>query len=285
MAQQSCNQLQSAIANTNASSNGFNWNNLTPGGLVSALGDAFGSRNRSQTFNTNINNTSISTTDITNIFNSCTNSSSVVQENNLTQSTECLDTIGRVCNGNLPCIMEMSTVRNIDQRNAQTVRLNCIINSLIKTISTKDVSMENAAQLSTLQNASGLMTSNSNLTSNCNQVNNDISTDRFLNAITTCANEFSTRQLNNINACGNVSNVTQSATGDFFAECYASQGIFREDNTGIRSFNRADISTSQRADTSMSSMSSIIIVIVLVISGVIAFFMYKKKKGEAVSQS
>lgn len=285
MAQQSCNQLQSAIANMNASSNGFNWNNLTPGGLVSALGDAFGSRNRSQTFNTNINNTSISTTDITNIFNSCTNSSSVIQENNLTQSNECLDTIGRVCNGNLPCIMEMSTVRNIDQRNAQTVRLNCIINSLIKTISTKDVNMENAAQLSTLQNASGLMTSNSNLTSNCNQVNNNISTNRFLNAITTCANEFSTRQLNNINACGNVSNVTQSATGDFFAECYASQGIFREDNTGVRSFNRADISTSQRADTSMSSMSSIIIVIVLVISGVIAFFMYKKKKGEAVSQS
>jgi hypothetical protein len=143
--------------------------------------------------------------------------------------------------------------------------------------------MENAAQLSTLQNASGLMTSNSNLTSNCNQVNNDISTDRFLNAITTCANEFSTRQLNNINACGNISNITQRATGDFFAECYASQGILREDNTGVRSFNRADISTSQRADTSMSSMSSIIIVIVLVISGVIAFFMYKKKKAQAVS--
>jgi hypothetical protein len=283
MAQQTCRQLQSAIANSNAPSDGFNWNNLTPGGLVSALGDAFGSRNQSQTFNTNINNTSISTTDITNIFNSCTNSTRTVQENNLSQTPECLDTIGRVCNGNLPCIIEMSTVRNIDQRNAQTVRLNCIINSLIKTISSKDVSMENAAQLNTLQNASGLMTSNSNLTSNCNQVNNNISSSNFLNAITTCANEFSLQQLNNINTCGNLSNVSQSSTNDFFSECYASQGIFREDTVGVRSFNRADISTSQRADTSMSSMSSIIVIIVLVISGVIAFVMYKKKKAESVT--
>lgn len=283
MAQQTCNQLQSAISNANASSTGFNWNNLTPAGLVDSLGNAFGSRNRSQTFNTNINNTSISTTDITNIFNSCTNSTNTLQENNLSQTPECLETIGRVCNGNIPCMIEMSTVRNVDQRNAQTVRLNCIINSLIKTISSKEVNMENAAQLSTLQNASGLMTSNSNLTSNCNQVNNDISSSNFLNAVTTCANEFSTKQLNNINTCGNVSNVTQDSTNDFFGECYANQGIFREDTVGVRSFNKASISTSQRADTTISSMSSIIIIIVLVISGIFAFIMYKRKKAQAVT--
>lgn len=283
MAQQTCNQLQSAISNANASSTGFNWNNLTPAGLIDSLGNAFGSRNRSQTFNTNINNTSISTTDITNIFNSCTNSTNTLQENNLSQTPECLETIGRVCNGNIPCMIEMSTVRNVDQRNAQTVRLNCIINSLIKTISSKEVNMENAAQLSTLQNASGLMTSNSNLTSNCNQVNNDISSSNFLNAVTTCANEFSTKQLNNINTCGNVSNVTQDSTNDFFGECYTNQGIFREDTVGVRSFNKASISTSQRADTTISSMSSIIIIIVLVISGIFAFIMYKRKKAQAVT--
>ena len=75
MAQQTCKQLQSDIADSNADKKGFDWNNLTPGGIIGSLGDAFGSRNKSQTFNTNINNTSISTTDITNIFNSCTNSS------------------------------------------------------------------------------------------------------------------------------------------------------------------------------------------------------------------
>lgn len=80
MAQQTCRQIQADVANANASDNGFNWNNLTPGGLITAIGDAFGSKNKSQSFNTNINNTSISTTDITNIFNTCTNASSTIQK-------------------------------------------------------------------------------------------------------------------------------------------------------------------------------------------------------------
>ena len=150
MAQQTCKQLQADIANANASSDGFNFNNLTPGGFVSAIGDAFGSKNKSQTFNTNINNTSISSTDITNIFNTCTNASSSVQKNDITQSPECVDTIGKVCNGNLSCIMELSSVKDIKQTNNQTTKLNCIINNLLKTISSKEVNMENAAQLSTI---------------------------------------------------------------------------------------------------------------------------------------
>ena len=278
MAQQTCKQLQADVANANASSDGFNWNNLTPGGLVTAIGDAFGSRNKSQSFNTNINNTSISTTDITNIFNTCTNTSSVIQKNDISQSPECIATIGKICNGNLPCMIEMSSVKDIDQTNNQTVKLNCIINNLLKTISSKEVNMENAAQLSTLQKASGLMSSNSDVTTNCNQVNNKISSSKFLNSIVKCANDYSTMQLNTLNACGNVSNITQKSTTDFFNECYANQGIFKEDNISVKSFNKASIKTKQTADTSMSSASSLIIIIILVISGIFAFIMYKKKK-------
>lgn len=280
MAQQTCRQLQADIANSNADKKGFDWNNLTPGGIIDSLGNAFGSRNKSQTFNTNINNTSISTTDITNIFNSCTNSSQSIQRNDLTQTPECLETIGKICNGNLPCMVEMTTVKDVEQQNTQTVKLNCIINNLLKTISSKEVSMENAAQLSTLQKASGLMTNNSSLTSNCNQVNNEISSSTFLNAITTCANEYSSQQLNNINACGNLSNVRQKSTNNFFSNCYASQGIFKEDTVKVKSFNKALISTGQKADTSMSSISSSIMIIVFALVGAFAFMMFKKKKAQ-----
>jgi hypothetical protein len=280
MAQQTCRQIQADVANANASDNGFNWNNLTPGGLISAIGDAFGSKNKSQSFNTNINNTSISTTDITNIFNTCTNASSAIQKNDILQSPECIATIGKICNGNLQCITEMSSVKDIDQTNNQTVKLNCIINNLLKTISSKEVNMENVAQLSTLQKASGLMTSNSDLTSNCNQVNNDISSSNYLNAITKCANEYSTMQINTLNTCGNVSNITQKSTNDFFSECYAGQEIFKEDTVSVKSFNKANIKTEQTADTSMSSASSLVIIIILVISGVLAFIMYKKKQAQ-----
>jgi hypothetical protein len=281
MAQQTCKQLQADIADTNADKKGFDWNNLTPGGIISSLGDAFGSRNKSQTFNTNINNTSISTTDITNIFNSCTNSSESIQKNDLSQSSECLETIGKLCNGNLPCLVEMSTVKDIEQQNTQTIKLNCIINNLLKTISSKEVSMENAAQLSTLQKASGLMSSNKSLTSNCNQVNNEISSSTFLNAITTCANEYSSQQINNINACGNLSKVRQKSTNDFFSNCYASQGIFKEDIVKVKSFNKALISTDQKADTSMSSISSSIMIIIFALVGIFAFSMFKKKKAQS----
>jgi hypothetical protein len=281
MAQQTCKQLQADIADSNADKKGFDWNNLTPGGLITSLGDAFGSRNSSKTFNTNINNTSISSTDITNIFNSCTNSSESIQKNDLSQTPECIETIGKLCNGNLPCLVEMSKVTNVEQQNTQTIKLNCIINNLLKTISSKEVSMENAAQLSTLQKASGLMSSNKSLTSNCNQVNNEISSSSFLNAITTCANEYSSQQINNINACGNLSNVRQKSTNDFFSNCYASQGIFKEDTVKVKSFNKALISTDQKADTSMSSISSSIVIIIFALVGIFAYSMFKKKKAQS----
>lgn len=283
MAQQTCRQLQADVANANASSNGFNWNNLTPGGLIDSIGNAFGSRNNSQTFNTNINNTSISTTDITNIFNSCSNKSSTTQTNSITQSPECILNAGIVCNGNLDCIKNITTISNVEQENSKTVNQNCIINNLIKTISSKDINMENTAQLVALQKASGLMSSNSNVTSNCNQVNNNLSSQSFLNAITSCANETSSNQLNVLNACNGTS-ISQISANNILNKCYVDQEVYKEDKIGIKTFNKANISTTQKADTSMSSTSSFIIIIVLVISGIFAFIMYKKKQSQQMQR-
>jgi len=287
MAQQTCRDLQADIAGLNGGKKGFDLNNLTPAGWIGQLGDAFGSKNNSQTFNTNINNTSISTTDITNIFNSCSNSSQLIQTNDLTQSPECIETISKACENTkdkLLCMREMSTVRDIEQTNTKTIKQNCIINNLLKTISSKDVSMENAAQLDVLQKTGGLMTSNTSVTSNCNQVNNNISTNTFLNAITKCANEYSIQQINKINACGSLSNVKQRSSSDFFSECYAGQGIFKEDIVKVKSFNKALLSTKQKADTSMVSIGSSILIIVILIVGVFVFIMIKKKKAQSVQQ-
>jgi hypothetical protein len=87
-------------------------------------------------------------------------------------------------------------------------------------------------------------------------------------------------QINTLNTCGNVSNITQKSTNDFFSECYAGQEIFKEDTVSVKSFNKANIKTEQTADTSMSSASSLVIIIILVISGVLAFIMYKKKQAQ-----
>jgi hypothetical protein len=281
MAQNTCGQLQAAIANSNAPSSGFNWNNVTPGGLITSLGNAFGSHNQTQTFNTNINNTSISTTDITDIFNSCSNTSSAIQANNITSSPACIESVGKICNGNFACIKNLLSVSDVNQENSKTVNQDCLINSLIKTISSKDVSLENAAQLLTLQNAKGLMTHNENLTSNCNQVNTNISSNSFLNAISHCANKSASEQINNITACGNnVSGISQKNQGDEIYKCYIEQGIFTENNTNVKSFNKANITTKQKADSSMSSMFLIIIIIVFVISGVVAFIMIQNKKKQ-----
>lgn len=285
MAQNACKELQAAIANSNAPSTGFNWNNLTPGGLVTALGNAFGSHNQTQTFNTNINNTSISTTDIQNIFNNCSNISSSIQQNNISSSPECILNVGKICNGDLACIKQLSTVSNVEQANNKTVNQDCIINSLIKTISSKDVSMENTAQLLTLQEAKGLMTHNENLTSNCNQVNNNLSSNSFLNSVNYCANKSASEQMNNIIACGNnISGINQKNQGDAIYKCYIEQGIFTENTMDVKSFNKALIETKQKADSSMSSMSSIVIVVVLVILGVVGYIMYQKKKKQQMQQ-
>lgn len=279
MAQQTCSQLQADIANSNAPKTGFDFNNLTPGGLVTSLGNAFGSRNKSQTFNTNINNTSISTSDIKNIFNSCSNVSSATQKNNISSSLDCLNQVGKICNGNFACIKDLTTVSGINQENNQTVNQDCIVNSLIKTISSKDIGMENAAQLLTLQESKGFMTSNDNLTSNCNQVNNNISSSTFLNAIANCSNKSASEQINTITACGiNVSGTKQNNTGNNLFKCYVEQGLFTEDNIKIKSFNKANITTKQKADTSMSSMSSVMISVVFIILGIVGYMMYKKKQ-------
>jgi hypothetical protein len=283
MAQQTCKQLQSAVANANGSSDGgFNLNNLTPGGLIDSIGNAFGSHNKSQTFNTNINNTSISTTDITNIFNSCSNKSSLTQTNSITQSPECILNAGKICNGNLNCIKNITTISDITQENSKSINQNCILNNLIKTIASKNVSMENTAQILAAQKASGLMTSNSNITSNCDEVNNNLTSHSFLSSITHCANETSSEQLNVLNTCGNT-NISQKNTSNLLNNCYIKQGIYKEDKIGIKSFNKANISTTQKSDSSMSSASSFIIIIIFVVLGVFVFIMYKKKQNQQMN--
>ena len=285
MAQQTCSQLQADIARSNAPNTGFNFNNLTPAGLVSSIGDAFGSRNKTQSFNTNINNTSISTTDIKNIFNNCSNMSSSTQINNISSSPECLDSVGRLCNGNFECIRNLTSVSGINQENNKTVNQDCIINSLIRTISSKNVSMENAAQLLLLQEAKGLMTSNDNLTSNCNQVNNNITSNAFLSAIANCANKSASEQINTITACGNnISGTIQRNQGNSIFKCYVEQGLFSEDTIGVKSFNKALLRTTQKADSSMSSMSSIMIIVVLIILGIVGYIMYQNKKKQHMQQ-
>lgn len=284
MAQNTCKALQAAIANSNAPQTGFNWNNITPGGMIDALGNAFGSHNQTQTFNTNINNTSISTTDIKNIVNSCSNSSSAIQQNSINMSPGCMESVGIACNHVPSCMKEMLSISDVSQENNNTVDQNCIINNLIKTISSKEVSMENAAQLLTLQEAKGLMTHNENLTSNCNQVNTNISSNSFLSSINHCVNKSATEQLNLINSCGNISGVSQNNIGNSIYKCYVEQGIFTENTMGVKSNNKANITTKQKADSSMSSMSSIMLLVVFVVLGVFVYIMYKKKQQQQMRQ-
>jgi hypothetical protein len=244
----------------------------------------------------NINNTSVtyldlSTKDILNISNSCSNIATGSQTNVINQDAKCIEAAYAVCKRkddtfDYKCIENQKSaveLKKITQSNVADIKVSCQMNNLIKKISSKTATIDNAAAVVAAQKASGIGSQATANTNNCNEVRTDMSSQTYTNLIMSCANEIANKQLNSFNAC-NGNGVDQSNNADLMNSCLASNNIFSENimSSIVKSEFKAKID--QKADMLglgdlfSSPIKMIISAIVIIVLLCASCFAYTKMK-------
>ena len=234
----------------------------------------------SQIMNTNVNYLDLSSSDIQNINNSCSNVAVGNQQNVVNQDSSCLTAALSVCKKkdgtyDMDCVTKQQsavTITNVNQSNLNKIQEQCFINNLIKKVSTKDANIDNVTAVLASQKAAGFGSQVNSLTSNCNEVRTDMSSKDFLNSIMNCANEVSSNQSNVFSACGGT-NINQQNVGEYLSKCYADSKIYQEKNVSMAVKAETSIKAVQVSDTfgsipgfdssNPSSSACLIIVILL----------------------
>ena len=243
----------------------------------------------------NINNTSVtyldlSTKDILNISNSCSNIATGSQTNVINQSPKCIEVAFAVCDTfkdasqKLECIaMQQKSVQlnKVTQSNMADIKVSCQMNNLIKKISTKAQTIDNATAVVAAQKASGIGSQASATTSNCNEVRTDMSSQAYTNIIMSCANQIANIQSNSFSAC-NGNGVDQSNNANLMNSCLASNNVFSENvmSSAVKSEFTATIDQKSDmlglGDLFSSPTKMIISAIIIIVLFCASYFAYSK---------
>jgi hypothetical protein len=256
-----------------------------PLALFNKIVDKVGGSNESTQMTVNVANTNMKMINDSIISNNCKNSTSVDQTNSIIQSPDCLTSIGTICrnpitgNIDIACVKEMSSavkIKGINQSNSAKANSQCEINAAIQAMSKQESTIDNVAKLKAMQDAQGMGASNKGTQAGCNEVNTNISDEKYLKSMSECINEVKTKQLNLLNTCG-ASDVDQANDVDLMNKCLVGAGIISETSQAASVKNKSDIASEQTAVgiTPFASMASsascccccIIIIIVVVVFG------------------
>lgn len=207
-AKDACNKISSKAEEIEAASNGMA-NIVTQMSPITALIKGIGGGdNNVSTMMRNIISTNLSTCDQKKISNDCINSTASDQINILDNS-KC-----KYCDNNL---CEMSNIR---QTNAAEISQSCTIQSAIETLLQKTSSVDAQALAQVLQKADGLMSGTNNYKSeNCNVIDNDLSSQTYLENRSSCANKLTVDQENSIKFCGKLTDVIQENKFKALQDC------------------------------------------------------------------
>jgi hypothetical protein len=249
----------------------------------------------SQINNTNVQYLDLSSKDIVNISNSCSNIATGSQSNVISQDPSCLAAAYAICNtfnndsAKLKCLQQQQKaveINKVTQSNVADVKLSCQMNNFIKKLSEKKVSVENAAAVVAAQKASGLGSQASSTTSNCNEVRTDMSSEDYTTLIMQCANNIAVDQLNSFNAC-NGNGVSQSNNVDLMNSCLAENKVFSEQKTSTDTKSSFSAKVDQKSDMLglgdlfSSPTKMIISAVIILILFCASYFAYTKAQEAA----
>jgi len=163
-------------------------------GLIDAVLGPFSpnnwkSENEASQKTRNITNIDLSNEETLKIHNACANAFAGVQ-------TNIIDTSG--CEY---CQKNGCNVSNVTQVNTAENNQKCTIEALIDVLLTKTDDVKAVSTAKALQDAQGLLSGNKTTSNNCNLVNKDMSSKMYLDSMSSCANQTSMFQTNNIKGC------------------------------------------------------------------------------------
>lgn len=265
-AEQACNKISSRAEEIEAHYNGIEgvMANL-PGTALFNPNNYKSGENKAEELMRNIINVNMSSCDVTEIQNACSNSSATMQTN-IIDNSKCKWCETHECN-----------IDGVTQTNASTINQRCIVQTAIETLLKKKSSIDAQALAKVLQKADGLLSGDNTVkTEKCNVLNTDLSSQRYLESLATCSNELSLDQNNHILFCGGITNVVQDNQYDAFQDCLSTLGVQTtfdlEADTKIK--QETGIEQESSGVTPLSSGISIVIscIICIMLSGVVAYF-------------
>lgn len=257
-AAQACKQISSQAQNITAAANGG-------AKLINSILGPFSPKNYVSDNDTasqlrNVLGMDLSSNDISTINNSCKNISTGIQSNKL-QTDQC--PYCRECKTGNCC-----PISNVRQSNVASSNQTCIAKALIDVLRQKHNTVEASAAAKAVQDATGLLASNTSSTDQCNYVNTDMSSEAYLEQINKCSNTSSIDQSNNIGACDAVFNVLQENSLANFQKCLANSTTELKEEIKSNVAAKTESYVEQHAtglDLGSCSISVIVIVIICIV--------------------
>lgn len=234
------------------------------------------------------------------VSNKCDNISTIVQENIDAQPPICTEMIFRNCQNpftgesNIECLKIARDILKDRQRlkmaNRNNVSNICEINAAMQVIASQEATAENAAFLQTMQEAKNFLTNNKSEGFNCNEINQNITSEQYLKVLLKCFQESAVRQGNYLTGCHPI--VTEMTNdNNEIKSCLLSAGILMKSSQAGSLSNQSAIKTGQIADTMASLTSSaaslpiIIMCCILIIGSIFILPMLGGNSGEAADLS
>jgi len=217
------------------------------------------------------------------IKNNCSNISSLLQENVDNQPNSCFTDLYNTCRNtvtgetNLEClklvrdmIINRPPVKQSNRNNATSL---CEINSAIEIIAGQEATAQNAAILSAMQEAKGLLSGNTSEGFNCNDVDQSVTSEQYLKVLLGCFQETAVKQSNRITGCHPVV-VEQTNDNTDLKNCLLAAGVLMRSSQAASATNKSELRTSQSAIgldpmASLASLLPIVIIVCVLIVGAI----------------
>ena len=272
--------------------------NLNP---LTAIGNAFGSKNESVSNFITETQINVNQTQLSEALAGCDQQVNMVQSN-LVDSTACdaqfaaerakLDeyynqallrgddkaakSIAEAKNK----LMELMTrdVGPIDQTNDAELTMKCKANALLSVLAKADTSIANTAMMDLIQKASGPMTSNTSNTNVCNKTTVNQSACQYVSNKSCCMAKFESSQSNVMKGCPRSGQQTNRLIANMECDVGSTSEVTAE--SGVDASNKTTVKIDQSAETftSMMSGSSTCCLCVCILVGVVlAWYWYSSQ--------
>src|SRR6476646_6124119 len=254
--------------------------NLSGIGLIGKALDKLGSNNVNVTNSKSIMDSSVIQKQSTDSEQLCSNAVSANQLNYVDKSgclkiLKCDDMLGQATGLKTAGFSENFIATQLDTANARcqailngsnnqsnslTVTQKCALDSVVNILSKAQLDSNLMAILQASQQAKGLLSSNSNTTSNCNIVNNNIDSETYSKAFQSCSNALGLGQ-SNIAEC--VGSNEQSNLTDAMGTCMGSMNTTQSNDSASNTASTSQITSNATASGLTTGMLLAILGIVV----------------------
>ena len=165
---------------------------------------------------------------------------------------------------------DVCVLQNITQENESTVKNNCVMSSMITSLMQAQSDTQAQAVAKLMQEASGLLSKNKSDNMSCTDINNQLSQKDYLKAISTCAQQSTTEQSNNLKYCGKAIDVIQKNLQDSMSDCViantaSSEFIAKNKQEATQEMEQDQTAEGLNLFASLASLGVFLIPIIIVI--------------------